>query len=297
MTEARAMKPTPRALSWSVLLAAALLLAPHARAGGKKTDALIGKATRAYAGLEYERAVKTLYQALKLPGNSRSQLVRIYQLWGLSLASLKKGEAAKQVFARLLALEPSFRLGENIAPHIRKPFEELLRKNPRPVEVDIARPRSARGGMPLTLPVQVVSDQVGMVHSIRVFFKRANLKWSSVRARLRGEGKHRINIPAISWERGQGWTGPVSWYAIVEDEYKSRLKIFGDPENPFTIQVTTGDAPPVAAGADDDAWYEQWWVWVLIGGAVAGATTATVLLTAGDEGSGPVLFDVSFRRQ
>ncbi|MDP6945835.1 MAG: hypothetical protein QF464_16920 [Myxococcota bacterium] len=39
---------------------------------------------------------------------------------------------------------------------------------------------------------------------------------------------------------------------------------------------------PTTALEEDSAWYEQWWLWTLVGAAVAGGATAAVLMTQGD---------------
>jgi len=46
------------------------------------------------------------------------------------------------------------------------------------------------------------------------------------------------------------------------------------------------ETPGVGAVDEDDQWYEKWWVWAIVGGVVAGGTTAAVLATTGGD-AGP----------
>ena len=50
--------------------------------------------------------------------------------------------------------------------------------------------------------------------------------------------------------------------------------------------------PAAQATARPSAWYEQWWPWVLIGTAVAGGITATVLVARDTPDSGDVNISV-----
>jgi hypothetical protein len=56
---------------------------------------------------------------------------------------------------------------------------------------------------------------------------------------------------------------------------------------PAENRVVRVDMVPIAEPpeADEESWYEKWWVWTLIGIAVAGGATAGVILGTRDEGA------------
>lgn len=274
-----------------IVLGVVVLATGSSRAADRTTDAMIRKATGQYADLEFELAIKTLTRAYQNPGNTRSQLVKIYHLWGLCLGSLKKYDQALAAFRRALTLDPGFRVGDNVSPRVRKPFDQLARKNPRGLDVQVEKPENGRSGQPLELAVDVVADPADMIKSVRLWFRRGDRTYQSVRAPLRGEGRHVIRVPALTWEGGRGWKGPVFWYAVVEGEFQSRLVELGKPGDPLSFGVIEAAGQPQD---DETAWYQQWWVWAIAGGVVAGTVTTAVLLYGGDDPSGPVRFSIEF---
>lgn len=276
------------------LLAVAAILgtAGYVRAEAHPADTHIAHAEGLYGDLRFEDALKVLDRALAVRDNSHTQLVRVYLLRGICLASIGRYREAKQSFARLLALDPTFRLDKDIAPRVRAPFQELLKKPPR-LEVRLLPPPAAVKGKPIVFVSQVKADSVGMVRHIRVWFRQGVAGgYKSVRADLRGEGETRIPIPVVAWE-GKAPGGNVSWYAMVLGENDGNLKRFGDALHPLELKVVDEPTPaggPVVSRATP--WYSRWWFWTIVGGVVAaGATTAVLLSTSGDS-AGPHDFGI-----
>ena len=79
---------------------------------------LLDQASSRYADLDFEAALAFLNQALQIKGNSREQLVRIYYLRGVTYGALTQYAMAREDFSRLLSLEPTFRLGSEMAPRM-----------------------------------------------------------------------------------------------------------------------------------------------------------------------------------
>ncbi len=268
-----------------LVVVAVLAIAGYVRAEAHPADTHIAHAEGLYGDLRFEDALKVLNRALATRDNPRTHLVRIYLLRGICLASIGKYAEAKQSFARLLALDPTFRLDKDIAPRVRAPFQELLKKPPR-LEVQLLPPTAAVKGEPIVFLSQVKADSVGMVRHVKVWFRQGIAGgYKSVRAGLRGEGETRINIPVMAWE-GQAPGGNVSWYAMVLGENDGNLRRFGDALHPLELKVV--DEPGLAGGpvvSQATPWYGRWWFWTIVGGVVAaGATTAVLLSTSGDSG-------------
>jgi tetratricopeptide (TPR) repeat protein len=275
------------------LIAMAFLSGNQVSAGETKTDDLINQVSAYYGDLDYEKALGTLQKAFQTPGNTRAQLVRMYHLSGLCLSSLGRYREAEDSFGRLLVLDPSFRLSADVSPRIREPFDRLVKKNMPRVNVRLVPPAYAQLGQPLTFGAEVVSDPMGMIEAVRVFFRRGEAgRFSSVRSPVEGPGEQPVNASAAAWE-GDGKGKKVFWYAVAEGANRSRLQEFGDDAHPSALEVSE-KSPEEIAAAGETAWYERWWVWAIIGGVAAAATTTAVVLTTQQTPSGPFDFSVDF---
>jgi tetratricopeptide (TPR) repeat protein len=263
------------------------MLAQPARAGDDPTDVLIAKAEVKYGELDFEGSLKLLARALDNKFNKGPQLVRIYLLKGICLGTLKRYGAAKQAFAMVLAIDPSFRLDRDIAPRIRRPFDMLLHRRTPRLDVQLLPSPRAERGQPVVFNAWVKQDTLNLFRSIRVWYRLGSTgKYSSVRARLRGEGETRVTIPGTIWEDYTG-QGPLSWFAVVQGNKESELRRFGDELHPLVLEVTE-KSESAAAVTQPVSWYESWWFWAIVGGAVvAGSTTAIVLSTNQGDSGGP----------
>lgn len=277
----------------ALLIAATFLTGAPALAGGGKTDDLINQASASYGDLDFEKALGALQQAFQVPGNTRAQLIRMYHLSGLCLSSLGRYQDAEASFSRLLVLDPSARLGADVSPRVRNPFNRLVQKNMPRLNVRLVPPAYAQLGQPLTFGAEVIADPVGMIVGVQVFFRRGKTgKFSSVRYLLKGAGEQPVSVSSAAWE-GAGKGEKVFWYAVVEGANRSRLQEFGDAAHPSALEVSE-KSPEEIAAAGETAWYQRWWVWALIGGVAAAATTTAVVLTTSQTPSGPFDFDVDF---
>jgi hypothetical protein len=290
-----------RPAGWCILSICALLLmaGSDSLAAEDHTGTLIQQASVLYSEAEFEEALKLLEQAVRIPGNSREQLIRIYHIRGLCQGSLGQYEATREAFARLLALSPGFQLSVDVAPRIRKHFDELSTQKPQHLALSLVPPIHAEPGKPLIISVEVVSDQMRMARALRVWHRRGDQgEYSSIHSPLHGPGKVQVSIPSVAWE-GKVTSGPVSWYAVVEDANQGRLQSFGSSIHPLLVQVKVpskpvSQPPPEIAKVQDPAtpWYRRWWVWALIGGAVVSSGTIAWLLIDDQAPSGPVDFTV-----
>jgi len=276
----------------TILLAALLLFSANAMAGGN-TDKLINRASAFYGDLDFEKALGVLQKAFLEQGNTRAQLIRIYHLSGLCLGSLGRYADAEDSFSRLLALDPGFRLGTNVSPRVRKPFNQLVQKKMPRLSARLVPPTHAQLGKPLIFGAEVIADPAGMIEGVRVFFRRGDAgKFSSVHSPLTREGEQLVTIPCSAWE-SHGKGDQIRWYAVVEGVNLSRLQEFGDAAHPSALEVAE-KPPQETAAAGETSWYERWWVWAIVGGVVAGATATAVVLTSDQTPSGPFDFSVDF---
>jgi tetratricopeptide (TPR) repeat protein len=265
------------------------------KADGDTTNQLIRQASSLYNQLEFEEAVRLLNNAYKQPGNSSSQLVQIHNLLGLCFSSLSKYKKAKKSFARLLALEPNFRLSPKVSPRVRIPFDELVENSPSPFNVKLSSPDQLESGSPMIITLHLISNPVSIAKKVYIWHRRANQeKYSSAHTRLKQAGEYQITIPATLWESQGQESEPVLWYVSVENEFHGQLFNFGKASRPLVLDVVSPQKQIIAEeSASKDSWYKKWWVWTIIGGVIAGATTSAILLTT-DKDSGPVDFPIEF---
>ena len=112
-----------RALSSSFLVAALLLALAPSRSYAQ-ADAALQQAEQAYLEVDFERTQARAGDALAAGGHSPAQLVRIYQLLGVSAAALGDTQQAHDYFVRMLAIDPEGRLDDTVPPRLRAPFLE-----------------------------------------------------------------------------------------------------------------------------------------------------------------------------
>ncbi len=277
------------------ILLSLVLLAGVARAEPSQT--FLEQAAAQYADLEFEKALTLLKQAKRQPDNARLQLLRIYHLQGLCQGALRQYDQAKQSFRSVLALDPTFRLGADVSPRVRKPFEELVKAKPQRTSVRLIPPTYAQPDQPLELTARVVNDPVGMVRAIRVWFRAGGQgKFSTLRAKTRVRDGFQIMIPAPLWQGAES-QDQVQFYVVAEGEYRAQLETFGNAASPLVLEVKRKPAEPMTGVAAEKSWYQHWWVWAVVGTVVVGAATTTAVLATQEDSSGPFDFTVDFSTQ
>ncbi len=279
-------------LSFGVLI---LVASPNAIARSSQTDKIIKKAVDAYADLDFEKALVFMKKAEAQTGNSRDQLSRIYEIMGICQSSLGQYDEARKTFLKLLSLDPSFRLGTEISPRVKRPFIELQKQSPSRFEVRLIPPAGAWKGKPISLSFEVVGDPANMLRYIKVWYKLAGQKkYSIIRTRIKTDQRRTIKrrfLVSIPPPFVKGDKATLMWYATAEGENYSTLQHFNDARHPAELVITDRAKATLTSSTP---WYKRWWIWTIVGSvAVAGAATAAVLAT-NSTGNGPFDFNVSF---
>jgi hypothetical protein len=88
----------------------------------------LDKARALVGDLKYAEAGKVLQAAEAVTGNTRAELIEIYELEGIVFGSLNKAEPAQLAFSRLLSLDPEHKLNGKFAPRVTTPFYEAKGK-------------------------------------------------------------------------------------------------------------------------------------------------------------------------
>jgi hypothetical protein len=197
--------------------------------------ALLDKAEAAMKDLEYSQALKTIEAARKEPNNSRATMLRLYELQGVTLATLGQEAKALVAFQSLLSLTPDFRLSGKLPPKVTTVFFEARSW------VDTRKALSARGGGSVMTP--------GAVKEVKVEVSNDPLKLAKeVRFHFTLDGKPKdVDVPITSTTVTAPVGAPkVSWWAELLGEKKASLLSIGSAEKPWNEAAPEAPTPPVA---------------------------------------------------
>ena len=286
-------------------------------AAGRAGD--LDKAAEFILQMDYPQALKLANKALKSSSSAPGELAKAYEIQGMCLASLGKTKAAVQSFRRLLAIDPGFRLGENISPKIAEPFDQALKESKEQGKISLAHSAPAEEVTleKLALKVSLEADPLLMVKKIRMRYRADGKKQKRKTRRMKRSGKVTMKFPKKLKAREIRY-----WFEAI-NRHGGVLARAGSESKPFVVKIQPPKPPVVAVSPvvkkklkpeptvppplvlppekkppeDDDAgaWYEQWWLWTGVGVLVTGAVVAAVLASDLGEPSGQPYYHVELR--
>jgi len=294
---------------WAV---AALCALPVA---GRAADDL-DRAVELTLEMKYPEALKLANQSLKSPSSGPGELAKAYEIQGMCLASLGKTKAAVQSFRKLLAIDPDFRLGENVSPKIAEPFDQALKESKDQKKISLAHTAPAEE-VPmgqLELEASLEADPLAMVKKIHMRYQVDGGKQKRKTRRTKGPGKVVMKFSKkLKAKEIRYWFEAVNRHGGV-------LARAGSASEPFVVKIrppvvavspvvkkklepeppvpSPPVLPPQKKPPEDDeggAWYEQWWLWTGVGVLVTGAVVAVVLAADLGEPGGQPNYDVYLR--
>ena len=254
----------------------ASLLATTARA--EVESALVKKGVAAYGELDFARAVQLLEQA-RGESLTREEKLVTYRTLGLAHVALGKNDAAKQDFAHLLRIDPSYELDRTVAPKVRAVFEQARGEAALAGHVTAAMPTVQPALVPPTpregKPVTVHVDYPGGVARKMTLYFRPGGESAFNRATVDGaDGRFSATIPALDVR-----APALDYHVVLLDDNGASVAAAGSIGAPLTIVV--GRAPrPV---------YRRGWFWGVLGGvAAAGALAAGLAVGLPRSSSAPI---------
>ncbi len=220
---------TPRR-STVLALVCVLGMAAPALAQDNQT-APLAQARAALEAVQYDRAQELLAEALRQGGQPRAAVLEIYTLAASTAVVLGQLEVAEQFYRRLLALDPSATLDENLAPKFKQPFSAAAAYVNAHGAVRARARRLTDGAIELV----VESDPLKMVSAVRLpSAAAATALDADRRALLRGAGD----------------------LVLLLDEHGNEL-----------VQQAAPPALPIArAGTSAPSVLRRWWVWAIPSG-------------------------------
>ena len=196
----------------------------------------IALAENAYLNVDFEAAREFCRQALEEGGHSISRLIRIYELIGVAAAAAGDEEEARDVYIKLLALDPDSRVDQNLAPRLRGPFLEArgfwsAHSERLDVQVRLVR---ARGRLQLLL-----SDPIGMAKTVHIRTRILGQAHPSHEETHVAEETIWVPIPGFS-EMDR-----VEYTVEVLDEHGNHLIELGSEDEPRFTRQDPVITPPV----------------------------------------------------
>jgi len=295
-----------------VILLCLLPLTVSAAGPGPDLD----KATQLFKQMNYRGAIKIAHKLLKSPESEPEDLVSAFRIQGLCYAAMGRNSRSVQSFKKLLAIDPSFRLSRDISPKLTPPFKKALRLvgDLDPISLVHQEPDLPESLAELELKVTVQSDPFSMIATIRLHY-RVGEAWRQMQvASVKAPATATMTLP----EDLAG--SQITYYFEAQNRYGGILARAGSQAEPFRVEtgvprslVTVETPPPVpdpiktatdptapgptTRAIDDDRnggtpWYKTWWFWTVVGVAVAGAATTTVLMVQGTGGPDEYIYSI-----
>jgi hypothetical protein len=254
-----------------LLVAFGLLYVPLGTARAVEPSAL-AKARQHYAELSYEKAVKVVRGALQRGGNEPAAVVALYEVAGLSQASLGRPKAAAWFFERLLALSPDYRLSAQTSPKIRGPFAQALASSRARARLAFTHraPERGRCDQPLHFVVELQTNPLQLAHGVRLVYwlpgaTEASELWTAAR---RGNIVVTVPLQTVSARPGS-----LRYRLELLDEAENILQRRGTAEAPLTLALVARprkpQPPPSGPSSRTIAW---------AGGGLSVALAATTVV-------------------
>ena len=271
------------------------------------------EATRLLDIMEYKKALKSAERVLLSPKSGPHELMAAYRIKGLSLSALGKANRSLVAFRKLLALDPSFRLSEDLSPKLAAPFYQAVAmlRSQKGLELEHHPPKPEGALASLALKVTLKSDPLRMVKSIQLRFRTdLDEKERKMTARIRKPGTVAMKLPA-------GFlAGEIRYYFKATSKFGATLAYVGTKQKPFVLAAAKVEAParlvlapvtaPVAPPEPKPAiepvsqkeeepvapWYKTWWFWTAAGVATAMIVGGVVLATDSGVTIGPADYGI-----
>jgi tetratricopeptide (TPR) repeat protein len=263
------------------------------------------QAAQLFKQMNYMQAWKTAQRVVHSQASGPEELKAAYRLQGLSLAAMGKTHKAAIAFRKLLALDPAFRLSDDISPRLTPPFFQAVglseKQKPIGLEHEPPLPGDSLGG--LDLKAKLTANPMRMVKAVQLRFKIDD-----------GEKEtklvFKVNEPTtVSMKLPPGLRAKkITYYFAAVNSFGAALVTTASPDKPHELRAaaktlvvapaplapgfqTAAPVPEEAAEGDHDLkatpWYKSWWFWTLLGAVVAGGTATGIVLGTQSEGTGP----------
>lgn len=195
--------------------------------------------------------------------------VRLEELLGVAYAYLGKTEEAQAAFERLLALDPRHAVSYTLSPKVTFVFErarEQALKRPPPA-LEVSWPPELSATEPVPIDIEVASDPNRFFEKATLYYRlRGTDRFSSVATVLPRVGERRRLI--LSFASPEQDTS-LEIYLVASNSHGDEVQRWYSEKEPRELPLRY--VPP-------EEWYSKWWVWAVVGTAVAAAGVGTALI-------------------
>jgi len=213
-----------------------------------------------YRNAEFDAALEAFARAEQADDLTRDDLILLFESRALVHSAMQSAEDAEADLARLAVVAPDHELSRRVPPDLRETFDRLRQEGSSRPSVRVTAEAHEGGGAAVQATVE--GDAVGLVRHVRVHGRSpASGSWLTAE-----DGP--LEVPA-----DPGTT--VDHYAEAVGPGGVVLATAGSEEEPEEIAIPH---PAVAAEEPTEGGDGVPWLWVGIGGGVAAAVGAIVLI-------------------
>lgn len=238
-------------------IAAVVVVAPRPARGD---GAELARAREQLDQVDYDGAAASLAAALHGGGNSPSNLIEIYSLWGTVEAALGHPARARELFSRLLALDPAATLPGK-APRITRELDAA--RTEMGDSVRLTARYQVNASVPRRVAVTIESDPFAMVTAIRASYRVDRGRELTARV-------DRAEPTVIPLPDG----GRIELAISAVDEWGNQVIVLATADSPVVIEAPVEPAleparpapaltasPPPRDDDDPVPLYRRWYLW------------------------------------
>jgi hypothetical protein len=258
-----------RAPHISLVLAVAACVAASPRPARADIESpLVRDGVKAYAALDYARAITLLEQA-RNESLTREEKIVTYRTLGMAYVAVGQPGPAKADFQHLLRVDPSAALDRSVAPKVRAVFEEAKAEAATsahaltpalPALSPTIEPAAPHEGRPLTVHVAYPG---GVARKMTLYFRKpGDAQFSRATVDASPSGTFEATVPGLAVQ-----PPAVEYHAVLLDDGGASVAAAGSLGQPLSVAVARAKKPVYARG----------WFWGVIGGVAAAGAIATGL--------------------
>lgn len=271
-----------------------LLLTTASSAAGEGADTL-ARAQELIQSFEYDAALEQLDNVAYDSNTAAPQRVEALELMGVLHFNLNQQQRARQLFERLLNVDPGHELTDTSYPPRLLRYYSTIRDSFIPqvsVEIEVDAFQDPPGSGHLQIETTVAGSTEGVAEAVALV--RNPGEGSYRRAQMSRDGEDFFaEIPLQDAENA------VEFYVEVTAPSGHVLAHAGSADDPISVSADStsgmsynteqngrdgGDRGDDGGGAQGERrWYATWWFWTIVGVVVAGSVATAIVLTLPDE--------------
>ena len=270
---------TSRVSRTTALIAATLISSFWPNLSFAERGGALTAAETAYEQVDLEGTLEQAQRALEEGGHNRRELIRIYELIGVSSAALDQEEESREAYLRMLALAPDAQVDRNLSPQMRSPFLEARGYWVAHSERLEARANyNERNG---SLGIRL-SDPLEMADTVLVYCRVDDEDEFS---ELSEPAREVVAVELPGAERAEN----IEYYVVILDQYGNHVIELGNEVEPLVEgRGSEGDGEGGISRRRT-----LWIVLSVVGAALVTAAVATGIVVGTGSDDGGISTDVS----